>query len=379
MLRRRAASSFIIMPDTSPNMAAMLLVIWGPNPVFKVEPLAPEVPIDPGQFNKIMALSRHHLVRRLLLAMHYTCCRNGKLEFVVGEQELSRLAWGGQRPKHWRSVLTATIDRAIAECKSWSPESTMVINYNEANHSYAIRVPPSFLGSLKALVQKNQLRLRKRNPDPDKRISKKQLAVLRDHGWEEDGDGKSGTRLRELVRYYCNEAATVPTLRTIARSRNNTGGYRTIFIPALLGEDHVCRELGPLVNLLADNCTRWKSGVTDAKIAASANGADRIICSFLDPMKSYATFAGNNGARGYRAAVWAKMLHTDAKTFLKRLAAARDRLGLIVVGVDRENQFYDLDALAAGTAALWDRAAVRIYSEKDYRRRWAAVLSRTAE
>lgn len=68
------------------------------------------------------------------------------------------------------------------------------------------------------------------------------------------------------------------------------------------------------------------------------------------------------------------MLHTDIKTFLKRLAAARDPLGLIVVGVDRESQFYDLDALSAGTAALWDKVAVRIYSEKDYRRRWAAVL-----
>jgi hypothetical protein len=305
-------------------------VAWGPDPIFSIDAAVPQVPIDPGQFLKIMALPRQHLVRRLLLAVHYLCCRAGRLEFTVGEQELSRLAWAGHRPHHWRSFLKTAVSRAVIASIPLSQGSAVTITYENSSHSYGVLVPPSFLGSLKILVGQNKgLTLLKRNPDPDRKISKKQLAYLRDHGWNTDGEGKTyrDGELREFVRDRCVKAASVPTLAAIARARKSNGGYRTIFIPALLGDEHVCRELEPLVNLLADNHTRWRSGVTEAKIAA-ATGTERVTCPLLDPSQTYAAFAGNQGGRGYRLKKWAELARTNEPTFLKRLTAAKERLVL---------------------------------------------------
>jgi len=351
--------------------AAMCGAVWGPKPIYQVDTAGPEVPIDASRFEQIMVLNRAPLVRRLLIGLHYMACVLGTTRFTVPESTLASWLWPGPaRPANWhRSLYDVLVQlESVADAPSLAIRRGLCFN-----------VPPAFFGSLAALLQPNQdvfdLVLTSRNPKPEWPVSAKQLQYLRDHGWPAKepgnvgGGGYSNKELRDVIRRYRQEAANTPTLGKIAK----TQAYRNIFIPALLGHEHLCRSLGSLVNLLVDHHTRWHHDVIDSKIASGGKSGKKVKCDWLKAEERYATFAGNSGGRGYKAAVWAKYLNTDEVKFLKRLAVAQELLQLVVIGVDKTERFYTLAELLDSPLSR-EKANIRIYTGRDYRYRWAKLF-----
>jgi hypothetical protein len=362
-----SAPAVVAQPTIGPH-DALRHVVWGPDPMYRIKDDAPEVPIDPARFEQIMALKRQPLVRRLLLDVHYVLSAHGRLSDRVSLAAVARRVWGTDtRPDNWRRTLRSVTARATQ-----TPHGP-AFKYCDDDR-VEMSVPPEFFGALASLIQPDQtegpkLVLRKRNPDPAAKVSVKQLQYLRDHGWDSDDGGKPyrDGQLREIVRHYRRDAANLPTLGKLAREDRP---YRIIFVPAVLGRANLCSELGDLVNLLVDNHTRWPAAITEGQIASGGKVGTTIACDKLDAAVEYEVFAGNSGGRGYKAATWGHNLGIDEVAFLKRLDAARDHLGLITVGVDRDNKLYGLQELIESPYAR-EKANVRVYVAKGFRRRWA--------
>jgi hypothetical protein len=347
---------------------AMQLVVSGKQPFYKIEHAAPECPIDNAKFEAFMAVDMP-IVRRLLFWVHYNLCFTKTTYFYATEYQLAAFLWTGRRPDNWKRGLRASLARLATV-----PDAPQVFIETEC---IKFLVPPAFLGTFICLLGPgddgvHQLFLRLRMPNPDTWVTKRQLRFLYDNGHPKmvvrrEG-GYTDETLRAKVREVRTAYARLPSLGRIAK----THPYRTFFVPAVLGRENICRELGDVVNLLVNNHTRTKP-VTDRQLPSGGKSKNKFYCKLLDPDEKYVAFCGNSGGRSYRADTWASRLNTDAVTFLHRLEAARDRLGFTVFGVDRFDHTCTLDELI-DSPRLREDYNVRIFSAPDFRSRWATLF-----
>ena len=327
---------------------------------------------------------------RVLWALHLAVRQARSSMLCLSDHWLRELVWGSQEvPCHWRSNVlhqlrslsklhvcpweskdpppfgpgTALLDRVrdvIGSDEDRCPDDCPHRG-GQSHHHIQVQIGPAFLG------------------------------LLHEFGHR---DSESG-----IVTYAFpkgGEKFEGPSLGKVGK----TGQLVSVFWPAKLGDPAACEKLTAeqhrLLQALVRETTRAKrksrKEVSEAEVFVgnairSFDGKKIQPCSWLDLATSYVGYNGNGKRKGLgyllaSAGGWmakAGYALDEVDRFLDDLSDLASLLGLVVVGVDRQNHFVDLDRLRSLGATpagrrQRERLHLRIYTAADYLERWQSLF-----
>ncbi len=333
------------------------------------------VPVDVGLWDLLCDLRKNgrELSARVLFALLFHVCSSGALEGELDARELARLMWGSRRPRHWRGQLQKSASFAVGHVREHRGSDTSM---SLVGNKIRYKVDRKFLGALGAMVTGGKIKLL-RTVDHFQKLTPERLLNLRIKGGYPEHE-RPDKEMREIVASERHRCSSLVTIAKLAVNKKIT----VAFAPAYLGEPVACRRIGPIVQLLSQNVTR-RCKVENAKIFAFSGNAKRQ-CPLLDPTKSYVVFGANGvrRGRGYLPSRWVKMLNNpgvrDFRALLDLWTKATE-LQLIIVGIDRDNRFYNAEELKALPLVALEKVHVRVYTPTGWQKSWSSLLGMTSE
>lgn len=329
------------------------------------------------------------LITRLLFAIYARMLAARHITLNLEESWLGRMLWGAQKPRNWRTQLRTLMTAAAALRRLHQVQG----QHNPAAASVIARIQPvrggwtvtlgrGLLGSLYQMVQADEsLHIVDKRPSPNARITQADMDAERQIRCSDTE--VSDRDLRRIIRDVRAREADAPSLQNIGRR----GLLWNLFLPSVLGEPQMCQEMGRLTAVLFRERTRTKP-VEKALVPAYASQT-QIACPRLNPDLTYEALNGNCQRRragktgrsisltgwGYAPGDWASRVGSiDTDEFLRTLALAETRLGLIAAGLDPDGRWHSVAELQAMNPAERHRIRLRVYTEMDYVARWTRCL-----
>ena len=324
-----------------------------------------------SSLRKTLRSQRRGLAARLLYAIYFNICFTGKTSGIIDAKLLATWVWGsGSVPPHWRTQLQGLLPVATGVCmNSVTGKNRLNLSF-ESNGTITYKVSGGFFGDLYSMVSNGTVRFIRyynlRLQPTDDQLHQ----LIRVLGFE--GVTPTDRRVRTEIE---QEGAALAESVTLSRL-GKAGKLSMSFAPSRLGNRKVCREYGLVANVLGQNHTR-NSTVKNRKIAQFL-GKGKLVCPALVKGVIYDVFAGNGTWRntGYFASRWAEFHGLkegqQAKLF-KLWSNAAGALNLVIIGVDKHNNQYDLESMTEmvkkAPGKLWE-LKIRIYSPEDWQTRW---------
>lgn len=305
---------------------------------------------------------------------------------TIADELFKRMIWGRHVPRHWRSDLQNVMrGLRLLHVTDWSDppatnrfgaESALIMYFGDLrrdpldvcgnacrgldhgrHHHYQVAVGPSFLGVLE------------------------RFGKAADDGVRSYQFNKRQRKGKDLV--------------TLS-STGKTDRLVSVYLPARIGDPQACKKLSSEERGLLQAI--YREGTRAAKDAAGDTGpfevsdGDRIrnfsgkqwtSCPYLDEESDHVGFNGNRTRKGLGYLLrspggWlvkAGYAVDRIADFLDDLGELAEMLGLIVVGINRDQAWFDLKKLkqlAASPVGLitLDRVHVRIHAKADFLCRW---------
>jgi hypothetical protein len=341
------------------------------------------VPMKIAQWMKSLQEGRQRLAARALAATYFQIAYSNQLKGSIPAKLFAAWVWGtGNVPKHWRTQLAAMLPLVTGVSGNRKTgKRRLTLKFDRAEDAVVYAATRNFLGPMKEMVTGENLtfvrRYQTRSMPTPAQWRQLKTVLGYDDFRPERGEYTRKECLRIDFERKRKSLASAVTLSTLAKSKDIT----MLFMPAVLGHRNSCRSYGQVARSLAREHTR-SSTVKNGRIAAYS-GKEKLVCASLAKGVVYDVFAGNGRwkNRGYFASAWTTFHFLKAGQQAKLFelwAAAAKPLGLVVIGVDKENNQYDLAAMAQmvrmAPAKLW-QLHIRIYSPQDWQTRWTAVFA----
>ncbi len=325
---------------------------------------------------------------RLLWLIHWTVIAMQKSAFRLPDYILARAVWGEEKPPHWRQELLHMLETlSWLHLTDW-PEDFPLFGQHTAllTHVADLRKKP---GDACGPDCPGHLGLHHHHYLIN--VGRGFLGVLEQFAKPDDGSG---------VRHYDfpigDSKSEGPSLWKVGKS----GRLASVFLPAKLGDPAACARFSKqqhrLLQAIRREATRTKKKdrrefgeveVFTGNQVKAFHGMKRVACPMLSPTGQHIGFNGNRmfKGKGYKHAstvgwlVKAGYALDETGAFLDDLAALAGPLGLIVVGIGRGSQFFNLKGMQClavtpqGQQTL-NRLHVRIFTTPDYLERWNGIF-----
>lgn len=341
-----------------------------------------------AEFKRVMdGLRMGSIAERALWCIHQSVLESGTSLMTIADTKIKAAIWGTHAiPRHWRTVIREVMrGLQYLHVADWSDDpgtchfgsdSGLILHFGDLrgdpldkcddvcrsrnpgpHHHFQVEIGPGFLGVLE------------------------RLGKLADDGSRSYQFNKKPRKGKNLV-----------TLNSTGKSNRLV----SVYLPARIGEPQACKKLsseqrGLLQAFYREGTRAAKDAATDAgpfevsdgDRIRNFSGKDPTSCPYLDEEGAHVGFNGNVKRKGlgYKLRspggwlVKAGYAVDRIADFLDDLGELAEMLGLIVVGINRDQAWFDLKKLkqlAASPVGLitLDRVHVRIHAKADFLCRW---------
>jgi hypothetical protein len=322
----------------------------------------------------VLRKNRQILAMRALYAVYFNISFTSTMEGIIPARQMATWVWGADSvPDHWRTQLAAMLPVMVKA--SDNPESgkhRLQLTFDNERNTITYKAWPAFFGSLHSMVDNGTVKFIRYYRTRARPTNEQFNHLIHFLGYA--GDSSAPKCVRVHIERKRDELTKAPSLSTLSKNLS------MLFIPSILGTRETCRDLGRVAQALAQNRSR-KSTIKNRKIA-NFNGGGKLVCPALTKGVTYDVFAGNGTwkNKGYFATYWVKFhgLKEGRESRLFDLwAAAAEPLNMIIVGIDKENNQYDLagmTAMAKTAPGKLFKLQIRVYSPEDWQTRWTALF-----